>query len=307
MNLSRFAIGFLNLIFLIQVTYAGERPGFAFLNTEMSARGAALSGAMVAKIGEVHGLFHNPASLAGIEGIAWSTNYLNHLLDMGGGNLIIAKSTNKGSFGIGAASIDYGTFERLDDRGNNVGADFVASDLLLSFGYGYQLVSFLSVGANLKWASSNIDEYSANAMVFDAGFVYENSELDLTIGGGIFNLGKSSAFVDTEDPLPTNYKLGLSKLLAHLPLRVNLEGTWLTYGNWKAAASGEIMISPNFNLVIGMNSNRLDLDTSSLGEDFFSGGSLGFGLNFDKWRVDYALTSYGGAGSIQRFGVSSGF
>ena len=327
MNLSRFAIGFLNLIFLIQVTYAGERPGFAFLNTEMSARGAALAGAMIAKSGEVHGLFHNPASLAGIEGIAWSTNYLNHLLDMGGGNLMIAKSTNKGSFGIGAASIDYGTFERLDDRGNNVGADFVASDLLLSFGYGYQIVSFLSVGANLKWASSNIDEYSANAMVFDAGFVYENSELDLTIGGGIFNLGKSSAFVDTEDPLPTNFKLGLSKLLAHLPMRLNVEGRWLSSPPpkecgenippvecffkgivpWKLLVSGEIMISPNFNLVIGMNSNRLDLDTSSLGEDFFSGGSLGFGLNFEKWRVDYALTSYGGAGSIQRFGVSSGF
>ena len=307
MKLSRIAIYFLSLIFFIQVAYAGERPGFAFLNSEMSARGAALSGAMVAKQGEVHGLFHNPASLAGIDGLAWSTNYLNHLLDMGGGNLMIAKSTNKGNFGIGAASIDYGNFERLDDRGNNTGTDFGASDILLSFGYGYQIASFISAGLNLKWASSNIDEYSANAFVFDGGFVFENSDLDLTIGGGIFNIGKSSAFVDTKVPLPTNLKLGMSKLLAHLPLRVNLEGTWLTYGNWKAVASGEIVISPNFNLVIGMNSNRLDLDTSSLGEDFFSGGSLGFQLMFDKWRVDYALTSYGGAGSIQRFGVSSGF
>ena len=207
----------------------------------------------------------------------------------------------------------------MDDRGNSLGADFSASDLLLSFGYGYQIASFVSVGANLKFGSSNIDEYSANTFAFDAGFVYENSELDLTIGGGIFNLGKSSAFVNTKDPLPTKIKLGMSKQLAHLPLRVNLEGAWLhpfnvkiegsrlTIDNWKVLASGEINVSPNFNLVIGMNSNRFDLDTSTLGEDFFSGGSLGFGLMFDKWRVDYALTSYGGAGSIQRFGVSSGF
>ena len=306
MKLGRFTISFLSAISLFQITYAGERPGFAFLNSEMSARGAALSGAMVAKNGEVHGLFHNPSSLAGIKGLAWSANYLNHLLDMGGRNLMIAKRTGKGGFGIGVASIDYGSFERLDDRGNNVGADFGASDLLFSFGYGYQIASFISVGTNLKWASSNIDEYSANAYALDAGFVYENSELDLTIGGGIFNFGKSNAFIDTEDPLPTNFKLGMSKLLAHLPLRVNLEGVWFTYGNRKALASGEIILSPNFNLVLGMSSNRLDLDTSSLGEDFFSGGSIGFGLLFDVWRVDYALTSYGGAGSIQRFGVSSG-
>lgn len=220
---------------------------------------------------------------------------------------MMAKSTDIGQFGIGAASIDYGSFERLDDRGNSLGDNFGASDLLISFGYGYQIASFISVGTNVKWASSNIDEYSANAYAIDAGFVYENSEIDLTIGGGIFNLGKSSAFVNTEDPLPTNFKLGMSKLLAHLPLRVNLEGAWFTYGNWKALVSGEINVSPNFNLVIGMSSNRLDLDTSSLGEDFFSGGSLGFGLMFDKWRVNYALTSYGGAGTIQRFGVSSGF
>ena len=305
MNLSKFILFFLILTVLFQITYAGERPGFAFLNTEMSARGAALSGAMVAKIGEVHGLFHNPASLAGINGLAWSTNYLNHLLDMGGGNLMMAKSTGIGRLGIGFATMDYGSFERLDDRGNSIGENFGASDLLFSFGYGYQIASFISVGTNLKWASSNIDEYSANAFALDAGFVFENSDLDLTIGGGIFNLGRSNAFITTKDPLPTNFKLGISKLLAHLPLRLNLEGIWLTYGNWKALASGEIIISPNFNLVIGMNSNRLDLDTSALGEDFFSGGSLGFGLMFDAWRVDYAITSYGGAGSIQRFGLSS--
>jgi len=307
MKMSRITISFLSTIFLIQTTYGGERPGFAFLNTEMSARGAALSGAMVAKEGEVHGLFHNPATLAGIEELAWSANYLNHLLDMGGGNLMMVMSTGKGKFGIGVSSLDYGSFERLDDRGNSFGENFGASDLLFSFGYGYKIASFISVGTNLKWASSNIDEYSANAFAIDAGFVYENSDLDLTIGGGIFNLGKSNAFIDTKDPLPTNFKIGMSKLLAHLPLRVNLEGAWFTYGNWKALVSGEIILSPNFNLVVGMSSNRLDLDTSSLGEDFFSGGSLGFGLLFGVWRVDYALTSYGGAGSIQRFGVSSGF
>lgn len=307
MKLSRITLSILSVTALFQITYAGERPGFAFLNTEMSARGAALSGAMVAKNGEVYGLFHNPASLAAINGLAWSTNYLNHLLDMGGGNVMAVMSTGKGSFGLGVASIDYGSFERLDDRGNNIGTDFGASDFLISFGYGYQIASFISAGTNLKWTSSNIDEYSANAFAIDAGFVYENSELDLTIGGGIFNLGSSSAYISRKDPLPTNFKFGLSKLLAHLPLRLNLEGTWFTYGNWKALGSGEIILSPNFNLIVGMSSNRLDLDTSSLGEDFFSGGSVGFGLLFDVWRIDYALSSYGGAGSIQRFGVSSGF
>jgi len=58
------------VLFRITELMAGERPGLAFLNTDMSARGAALAGAMVAKRGEVHGLFYNPATLSGITDVS---------------------------------------------------------------------------------------------------------------------------------------------------------------------------------------------------------------------------------------------
>ena len=293
-------LSFTNLI-------AGERPGLAFLNTEMSARGASLAGAMVAKRGEVHGLFHNPASLSGLTGITWSANYVNHLLDIGGGNFMLAKELDSGNVGFGLASIEYGSFDRIDDRGTDLGTDFSASDLIISLGYSREISGTISMGTNLKWANSSIDTYSSNAIALDVGFIYYQAERDLSIGGGIFNLGKSTAFIDNSDPLPTNFRLGISKLLAHLPLRVNAEGIWLTYGNWKALASGEIIIAPNVNLIVGLSSNRLDLDTSSLSEDFYSGGNIGLGVKVDKWRIDYALSSYGGAGLIQRFGLSSKF
>lgn len=294
---------FIVLITITNLT-AGDRPGLAFLNTEMSARGASLAGAMVAKRGEVHGLFHNPASLSGVNDVSWSANYVNHLLDIGGGNLMMAKKFESGTFGLGLASMDYGSFNRLDDRGNDLGGNFSASDLLLSLGFSREISTSLSLGSNIKWANSNIDEYSANAIALDAGFIFYQAERDLSIGGGIFNLGKSTAFIDRSDPLPTNFRLGITKLLAHLPLRVNAEGIWLTYGNWKVLASGEIVLSPNVSLILGLSSNRLDLDTSSLGEDFFSGGNIGLGVTMGKWRIDYALSSYGGAGLIQRFGLS---
>ena len=58
------------ILFTFTNLIAGDRPGLAFLNSEMSARGASLAGAMVAKRGEIHGLFHNPASLSGLKGTA---------------------------------------------------------------------------------------------------------------------------------------------------------------------------------------------------------------------------------------------
>ena len=295
------------ILFTFNESIAGERPGLAFLNSEMSARGASLAGTMVAKRGEVHGLFHNPASLSGLIGVTWSANYVNHLLDIGGGNLMMAKKLESGTVGIGLASMDYGSFNRLDDRGNDLGSDFSASDLIVSLGYSQEITGALSIGSNIKWANSNIDAYSINAIALDAGFIYYQAERELSIGGGIFNLGKSTAFIDNSDPLPTNFRLGITKLLAHLPLRVNAEGIWLTYGNWKALVSGEIILSPNVNLILGLSSIRLDLDTSSLSEDVYSGGNIGLGVTVDKWRIDYALSSFGGAGLIQRFGLSGNF
>lgn len=306
-RLNRVFVCVWTVLIFVNISSAGERPGFAFLNSELSARGAALSGAMVAKRAEIHGLFHNPASIAGIGDLAWSANYINHLLDMSGSNVMLAKTFESGTFGIGLASMDYGSFKRLDDFGNDLGGEFSADDILLSFGYGYELSSAFSTGINVKWASSNIDQYSANAIALDIGFTFIQMERDLSIGGGLFNLGKSTAFIDTEDPMPTNFRLGMTKKLAHLPLQVNLEGIWLTYGNWKVLASGELTISPNFNLLLGLNSNRLDLNTSNLSEDFYSGGTIGFALMFEKWRIDYALSSYGGAGTLQRFGISNNF
>ena len=295
------------ILFTFTNLIAGDRPGLAFLNSEMSARGASLAGAMVAKRGEIHGLFHNPASLSGLKGTAWSANYVNHLLDIGGGNFMLAKEFNSGNVGFGLASIEYGSFDRIDDRGTDLGTDFSASDLIVSLGFSREISGVLSIGTNIKWANSSIDRYSSNAIALDAGFIYYQAERDLSIGGGIFNLGKSTAFIVNNDPLPTSFRIGISKLLAHLPLRVNAEGIWLTYGNWKALGSGEIILSPNVNLIVGLSSNRLDLDTSSLSEDFYSGGNIGLGIMVDKWRIDYALSSYGGAGLIQRFGLSSNF
>ena len=71
--------------------------------------------------------------------------------------------------------------------------------------------------------------------------------------------------------------------------------------------SGEIILSPNVNLILGLSSIRLDLDTSSLSEDVYSGGNIGLGVTVDKVLIDYVLSSFGGAGLIQRFGLSGNF
>jgi hypothetical protein len=129
---------------------------------------------------------------------------------------------------------------------------------------------------------------------------------NLNFAAGIFNIGAArTAYIQTKERLPLNFQFGLSKRLAHLPF------TWsavlLRYRDedFRVRLGGEFEISKRLFLRFGYDSVGKDqkLDTGSM-TDRLAGVSLGFGLSYNEYLFDYAFSSFGEVGSLNRLSLS---
>ena len=67
---------------------------------------------------------------------------------------------------IGGTFANYGKFKRTDASGNEIGS-FRVNDYFLQAGYGYQIDSAFSIGANVKFIQSVYDDFSSSGIAAD--------------------------------------------------------------------------------------------------------------------------------------------
>ena len=287
----------------------GGRSGFDFLRIETGARAVGMGGAFTAMLVDIHGLAYNPVSLVGVRDMESGFTYLNYFAGMNAGFVGLNKTMEGiGHFGIGVFYINYGEMRRTDVAGNDLGA-FYPADFAITAAYADSLSFGLRFGASIRYIQSKIDEYASRALAVDLGLIYRIESQDLNIGIGVSNLGSTvDAFLDERERLPTAYRLGVSKRLAHLPLLLNLdlikyqhEESDLFWGLYWALG-GEFTITENFFLRWGYNSrgkeNKVGNDS-----DRFAGVSLGFGIRYGKYQLDYGFSSFGAVGNMNTFTV----
>ena len=288
----------------------GSRAGFDFLRTQMGARPASMGGAFVAVTGDLHGILYNPAGLGDVRDMEATCTYLDHLLDIKSGFMGFAKSFGSvGQWGIGVSYINYGEFRRTDIVGEDLGS-FVAGDFVVSGAYANVLPMGFRYGVSVKYIFSRIDQYVSSALAFDLGVIYRIPSQDLNVGLSVLNLGRSiDAFIDEHEALPTSYRLGLSKRLAHLPLLLNVdliryqhEKSNIFWGLYWALGS-EFTITDNFFLRGGYHSRGSEEKIGS-DSDRFAGVSIGFGIRYRKYQLDYGRCTYGAVGSMNSFTVT---
>lgn len=114
-----------------------------------------------------------------------------------------------GKLGI-AAGFSYGmnpTYEVTDGTGASVGT-FSPSDMQIGAGVAYRVIDFLSVGANIGYASSSLAQgYSYGAVAADVFAMAVFSDLRLTLGVADLGSGVASAS-GTKFSLPSSVALG---------------------------------------------------------------------------------------------------
>jgi len=281
--------------------------GYQFLRTQVGARPSAMGGTFIAVPGDVHNLFYNPAGLAEIAVRTGSVTYLKHVLDFHSGFVAYAQPVAPMTVGaLGANYINYGTFKRRDELGQEQG-EFGASGLCFTAAVARKLTPVLLIGASAKLIYATIDHYQSSALVGDAGVLYHTPIHDLDVAAGVFNVGAVlSAFTEEKDQLPLAYRLGLMKRLEHLPLLLGVTTYKYPDDIWQWTIGGEFTVGEGLFLRWGYDSIASDMDVGG-SKDYLAGISLGFGVTWRSYRFDYAFSSMGEVGSQNRFTISGVF
>lgn len=289
---------------------------FDFLKMQYSARGAAMGSNLIAVKGDVNSMFYNPAAMAAIGERQYAINYVDHLLDFQGGYLAYTHPTQKyGKLSAGLIYFSYGDFQETNEYGERTGKEFSASEFALALSAANELGEGFDYGVNVKFIYSSMESFSASAVAIDAGLIYTIAQLEnLQLGFSISNLGYVlDHYTDYEEKMPIYLRFGFAKRLAHLPLLFtgSLNDLSLETGDFwdrirRFSVGGEFDVSEIIKLRLGYN-NEVNRDVKPLGGRNFGGVSAGLGILWNKFRLDYAYSTYGDLGSQNRLGVSGYF
>jgi hypothetical protein len=286
---------------------ANGTAGFQFLKTHMGARQAGMAGAMVAIAPDVNALHYNPAGIAAITQRTGSFSYLKHLLDFNSGYVTyVQPQVGPGNIGAAITYIDYGNFDKRDQNNQDLG-DFRAGSIAFTGAYAMQPLRNLYAGVALNYIRATIDSYASDAVAVDGGVIYNFPAQKLSLAASFANTGKVlSSFITEKDPLPAVVRFGLCKGLAHLPLMVSLQLYKYSDEEWHGALGGEFTLTENVFLRLGYDQSGRDLQVDASG-DRFAGAALGLGAIWRDFQVDYAYSSMGALGALNRFTLSGSF
>ena len=315
---------------------------YEFLNVPVSARVGALGGNLIAvKDNDPTLSLANPSLLSSEMSGMLTLSYLNYFADINYGFVSYVKDFKKvGTFSAGIKYINYGAFLETDEAGNELG-NFTAGEYAFVVGWGKQIDSLFSVGANLKPIYSQLYNYYSVGIAMDFSATYYNPNNGLTVATVVKNVGtQMKPYVKGRDkePLPFEIQIGISKKLKHMPFRasldlIHLENWNLAYNDSTMATNtneslsdeekkernktgiltetfrhfvlgGEFVPSKTFNVRFVFNFKRrseLALDN----KPGLVGFSWGLGFRIKKFYISYGSARYHLAGSSNHFTVTT--
>jgi hypothetical protein len=279
---------------------------FNFLKIGVGARPTALGGAFTAVRGDLEASSWNPAGLHGLEQRSGVLSLSSYLVDTEAGFLSIAAPGEHRTWALSVNYVTYGTMRRTDVDGADLGT-FSAFDVATYITAAQPLWNRrLTVGVNFKAIYSSIDDYSSDAYVVDLGVIAPGPLAGMDLGASLLNIGGvRSGFTDGyKDSLPVMMRLGVSHRPAHAPRPLMLladlnvpndNDAYLTFGAEMQVHDG-LYVRPGYSL-----------RQSGVEGDEPLGLTAGAGFVFQKYRIDYAFSTFPALGDVHRISVAGDF
>lgn len=296
---------------------------YNFLNVPNSARQAALGGdAISVRDYDVNFTAVNPALMNLDMDNRIGMSYSSYLADSILGSINYVKDLQEGHFlSINARMLDYGKMPRTDENGQTNG-EFSAIDASFGLGYAFQFEEDFTIGANINYVTSKIDNYSSAAISANAGVTYHNSETKETLALVFRNFGyQFQPYNGVREKMPFRADIGYTKVLAEFPLAYtitfhdlqqfnisqdyDINGQKVGFGRkFLDHLSGGIELFPEqaFNIRLGYNVKRGN-ELAVLDQRSFAGLSFGVGLKISSFRFDYSHVRYHNASNVNQIGV----
>ncbi|MBI4397180.1 MAG: tetratricopeptide repeat protein [Elusimicrobia bacterium] len=270
------------------------RPLFAqageagrILEEGADARGLALGRAYTAVVNDNTSLYWNPAGLGGVLQTQVSALQASLYMDSAYGYLGFASPFRKkqGSWGAHLLRMGTGTAEKRSALNDPTGS-FSYQEIGLGLGAGVRgLISpRLSAGTGIKVLQRSLDTSVDSQLALDVGTQYRLSP-KARLGMNLQNV-VSMRSGDTDDRLPFKTRVGASyQLFGGLLTALEMEDL------------RELSLGTEYNL--GLVSLRAGLRER--------GVSLGGGIVFRGFQLDYATQSHAELGALQRFSLAYSF
>lgn len=295
--------------------------GFKGLLLFTGPRDAALGGSGVSLLGDPSLSRVNPASPATVTRPTAALSATNYILDIIPAGGVVSYPTAIGAWSVSVHGITYGDFQRLNTTAGDEGV-FGANDIALDVGYARLISDGISVGASVGVVRSSIDAYSASALLFGVGVLWEFNGDATTVGASVVNVGMAlSAFSGgkngMKDEVPTMLRVGGSHRPEHFPIPLML------------IVDAELPRDDEATLNVGAELRPIEMLTFRVGYESlvryvsdsvsekkgltlddrhtsnFGGIGLrfGFGLIWRDYGLDYAYAPVGPFGSVHQVAV----
>ena len=240
-------------------------------------------------------------------------NYMNYISDVNIGSAIYTKAfKEKGAWGVGASFFSYGKIPGYTEENQQTG-DLSAKDINIQGFFSYDLSEKWRGGLSLKFLYSSMAEYNSFGMGVDAGLSYYDSEKNFSFGFVLKNIGAQfKSYYDERQKMPWDIQMGISKRMAHAPIRISLTAVHLN--RWKFdyvddsdkeydgdsfaqallkhfVVGVDWLPSDNFWVGVGYNPKRA-MDMKLSGGNALSGFSAGAGIHVKMFDVSASLAKY---------------
>jgi len=301
----------------------GERI-FPFLELPVSVVAASNGGQVVSSpVADLNLVFLNPALLSPSLAGQVAFGYMNYMVDINTGSVAFSRDIDeKSRWMAGIRYVDYGTMPWTSETNELLG-ETSAQDLVLTGTYAWKLASNWRAGASFNLINSVLDIYTSTAVGVDLGVYYEQPGGLFSAGMSVTNLGSQlSTYDGTYESLPWDIKLGVSKKLAHAPLRFNLTARNLSQRSFSYLGNeglSDLNLAEHIfcRLVGGVDFIPSDQVQFSLGYNyrrvrelgieqrtFFGGFSAGMMLRFKHMLVGTSFAKYHAGGNSLLMTVS---
>jgi len=273
--------------------------GFVFLEIPVTARSVGLgeTGITLTDAG-AEALFMNPALIALSKSkFSFSASHADWYVDTRHQALgMIYNIPLFGTIGFQSVYFDFGETEKTinpsaEQTGSYVSlGTYSAGAYALGLTYARSLTDKFSFGATFKYVRENIDEYSADNLVTDIGFLYLSGFHSLRIGASLQSFGLEAKYESEKFKMPQQLRMGLSgEIYGSLedPYRV----TVLAEAIHPNDADERIHLGME-SILSGFLAFRIGYKFGYDEEDLCLGGGLKFIALGNKFRFDFSYMNH---------------
>ena len=273
------------LILISGQSFAQVLPGASFLRTAPGARMHAMSGTAAAGLDGIHSMYANPGIAGFMREGQWSASFTSWIADVYNASFVYGRRvrtpwSSMSRFSLGVFYQGMKEFDSTDGAAPMA----TANDVVVAGTFGQPLSAIskgLSIGANAKYFQSNLDLFSADVFILDAGLFYRTPRFQMPLNGlGLFkhgilstgvsmtNIGGDLEYISVGTPLPRALRGGVAlNAGSHNGFQTQVSMDYVKYRDEDAGVSlgFEFSWSRLFALNGGYQKNQGLLDEATLG------------------------------------------